>query len=318
MTLSIRFRNSPAQYSAPGTPLRTLVELATGEQTRVVGNPFEAVDIEFSSVHYNLFQRGSTDAKRLWDRVTRRPKTTGRLQAENPGPGQLGEASLRIWFTGENVRPPFGDWDLYLSFDLDSLGGRNQYFPLWWESVGCLGAPTFGFTSSPMNIEALLSSRAPLAAGRRKFVCAFIGNPTPMRLHTIRALESLGQVDIFGRAAGRPVADKSEVAKEYRYMLAFENDIYPGYVTEKVFEAWSCGTVPLWWGLDPSKYVNPNALINLADLESVDHLVDEVSKLEKNREAFEQVNASPILLRGPDLQTLVNAMAQACSSLRRG
>ena len=41
------------------------------------------------------------------------------------------------------------------------------------------------------------------------------------------------------------------VARNYRYFLCFENDLYPGYVTEKPIEAWASGSVPLWRGIDP-------------------------------------------------------------------
>lgn len=264
---------------------------------------------------YGLIARGTRDFRRSWDRISHRALAKGRFQSENPAPSRLGRAKRRFWFTGENVRPPIGDWDLYFSFDLDPLGGRNLYFPIWWESVGVLGPSSFSFTRSSITVNTLMQHRNIPRSPRRKFLCAFIGNPTPMRLHALKALSVLGDVDTYGRAVGRPVPDKWAIAKDYRYMLSFENDLYPGYVTEKVFEAWSCGTIPLWWGSDPAGYVNPKSLINLADLDSIDELVARVADLEADSSSFEAKLQEPILLRPPDLQDVYCALTRATIDL---
>jgi hypothetical protein len=34
----------------------------------------------------------------------------------------------------------------------------------------------------------------------------------------------------------------------YNFVIAFENVDYPGYITEKIMDAFQAGTVPLYWG----------------------------------------------------------------------
>ncbi len=43
-------------------------------------------------------------------------------------------------------------------------------------------------------------------------------------------------------------ADKQQTLREYNFVIAFENCDHPGYVTEKIFDAFRAGTVPLYWG----------------------------------------------------------------------
>jgi hypothetical protein len=219
----------------------------------------------------------------------------------------------RIWFTGENVRPPTKEWDLTLSFDVDSLDGTNQYLPLWWGEIGMIDGVRS--TSSDrlgreMTTSELMGSREVDTESRRGFVCAFINNPEPMRMRAIDMLRSIGDVDVFGRVSGRPVGPKAQVAARYRYCLCFENDVYPGYVTEKPFEAWASGCIPLWRGLDPAAYLNPSAIINAAE-GGLDAMVQRVFELEREPGALSQLAATPILLRKPNIKPVLSRIRNA-------
>ncbi|MBX2995767.1 MAG: hypothetical protein KF681_13130 [Bdellovibrionaceae bacterium] len=46
-----------------------------------------------------------------------------------------------------------------------------------------------------------------------------------------------------------PVKSKFEVLSQYRFAICFENaEKIPGYITEKIFDCFSCGTIPIYWG----------------------------------------------------------------------
>jgi alpha(1,3/1,4) fucosyltransferase len=46
-----------------------------------------------------------------------------------------------------------------------------------------------------------------------------------------------------------PVENKFETISNYKFCFSYENtDNYPGYVTEKVFDAWMAGCIPIYWG----------------------------------------------------------------------
>ncbi|MEK7114798.1 MAG: glycosyltransferase family 10 [Patescibacteria group bacterium] len=42
--------------------------------------------------------------------------------------------------------------------------------------------------------------------------------------------------------------DKPKTMSEYKFALCFENAIWPGYVTEKIFDCMAVGAIPIYWG----------------------------------------------------------------------
>jgi len=299
-SVTLRYRDSDPVMARPDSFLSLLVAESTGSTVEVVDDPKAHVDLQFASVQVPLPRKLVAEAARLATRALSRrtPGRDSRWKRENPEPS--GNAGAHIWFTGENVRPPAGAWDGYLTYDLDPLDGRNAYLPLWWQSVGLLGNAGSIFTSAMPAWEKLLQPREP--GGRRpKFTCAFINNPEPMRLHAIEELNKVGQVDVYGGAVGRPVPDKAAVAREYRYVLCFENDIYPGYVTEKPFEAWAAGAVPLWRGADPAGYLNDAAMINAASFTSLRDFSEAVAALDQDPARWASTATQPIIIKEPDL-----------------
>lgn len=217
-----------------------------------------------------------------------------------------------IWFTLENVRPPIGDWAATFSFDLDSFGGSNTYLPLWWHLLDFfqpLGIDHY--LGKGLRMDELQANRIAAIANRRGFACAFINNPEPMRLRAIEALQAIGTVDVFGALTGKVVPSKHAIASQYRYVLCFENDVYPGYVTEKPIEAWATGAVPLWWGDDAAGYLNPDAMINLHTVGSLDSMCDRIRFLESHPDEWESVASNPILIRRPDISGALAAVTRA-------
>lgn len=217
------------------------------------------------------------------------------------------DARVSIWFTGENRRPPLGEWDLRLSFDGDSTSLANRYLPLWW-----LLFPEMLLPSAPeataetllgraLTLDEVTSPRVAERRGRDRFACAFIANPEPLRLHAVRALSRIAPVDVFGAVGGRRVAAKQDVARRYRFVLCFENTAAPGYVTEKAFDAWGTGAVPLWNGLDVHGFLNDAALVNYATFPGMDEFCAHVARLDGDEAAWTATSSQPLLRRRPSL-----------------
>jgi hypothetical protein len=88
------------------------------------------------------------------------------------------------------------------------------------------------------------------------------------RLDAIRHFSRSADFDLFGRgwsdtstlsrveasAVARsyrgevPVFDKVETLSNYRFALCFENTAFPGYVTEKIFDCFVAGCIPIYLG----------------------------------------------------------------------
>lgn len=124
-------------------------------------------------------------------------------------------------------------------------------------------------------------------------------------MRVIEALQKIGRVDVFGGGSERgAVTDKYAVASNYRFMVAMENDLYPGYVTEKLVDSWTAGCIPIWWGLDEAKLFNPKAILNLASLGSIDKLVRKVEELEANASTYDEMWFQPLVTKPWSLDTV--------------
>lgn len=233
--------------------------------------------------------------------------------------GKDGTMSKRIWYTGENIRPPFQRYDATISFDIDTYGGTNFYLPLAVKELDWskdLGLPS-GFLSRTQRgttrpTPDVVSAERPVPfEPRPKFACAFIGNPHPIRMRAIQALRTLGTVDVFGRAVGRPVADKERIAQDYTFMVCFENDVYPGYVTEKLIDSYSAGCIPLWWGNDAARLLNRNAFMNAAEFDTLGEFVREVQRVGSSTALQHEILTQPLFCRRPSLGPLIGFLTQS-------
>jgi hypothetical protein len=84
----------------------------------------------------------------------------------------------------------------------------------------------------------------------------------------------------------------------YRFGLAMENANYPGYVTEKLPNAFLAGGVPVYYGTtDVFNLFNKDAFIYY-DIDDPQAALDRIAYFETNRTAYAEVLAQPILANG--------------------
>lgn len=211
----------------------------------------------------------------------------------------------KIWITFENRRIPSEGVDLTVSFDLDSNKGNNLYFPLLYSYIDFLETKS-KYVRHDVSFEHLQTRREDI--GRpikdRKFACTFINNPDPVRLRFLKELSKYGEIDIFGRYSNNYVPNKIVTGNEYKFNICFENDLYPGYVTEKPLEAWLSRSVPVYWGDDREGILNSASLINCAAYESLADSAQIIGSLASEHHVIEELIKSPLLnsdVKKPDL-----------------
>jgi hypothetical protein len=217
------------------------------------------------------------------------------------------KAEFNLWYTGENQRPPYGNWDAYLSFDSKIPHERNFYLPLWLLTSTnwvCELNLSYWGTPSP-KLDNLLRDRK-IGRKKERFACAFIGKNYPIRLHAIESLRNIGKVDVFGEGARNPVKNPSKVAQDYKFVLCFENDLYPGYVTEKPVEAYLCGAIPLYNGIDSLGYINKQAIINLNEFDSFDCWIECIENHHRDDSTYAKTYSQKLLNQTPDLSELIS------------
>jgi len=88
--------------------------------------------------------------------------------------------------------------------------------------------------------------------------------------------------DLYGRgwrAAEFPsyrgfIGSKLDCIKDYKFCFAYENmQNVKGYVTEKIFDAFMAGCVPVYWGAENIvEYIPKNCFVDRRDFESNEHL----------------------------------------------
>ena len=220
--------------------------------------------------------------------------------------------AFNIWCTYENRRPPAEGFDLTFSFDLDSYRGTNCYLPL-----------IYLYMSHPQteNLDSKYLVTCSTASQRREvdrsfleeklgFVSAFINNPHPMRLRAIKYLSKIGKIDLFGRSVNNYVEDKVGTAGLYWFNLCFENDLYPGYITEKILEAWISKSVPLYWGYDKAEILNPEAYVNLSNFKSLEDFLDYVSALFLDKDRMIEMINQPLFNKDFDYNNILDFLVK--------
>lgn len=105
------------------------------------------------------------------------------------------------------------------------------------------------------------------------------------RLKAVEFFEKVGEegFECYGRGWEKappyksfrgPCADKIGVIKNYRFSICYENcrDV-KGYITEKIFDCFAAGNVPVYWGAsNVTDYIPKDCFIDRRDFESLDEL----------------------------------------------
>jgi hypothetical protein len=94
---------------------------------------------------------------------------------------------------------------------------------------------------------------------------------------------------------------KIETMTKYKFSLCFENLKMDGYITEKIFDCFFAGTVPIYWGCtDIDKWIPANCYIDIRKFSTPKDLAfylksvsnDEIEKYKENAKKFLQSEAA--------------------------
>jgi len=207
------------------------------------------------------------------------------------------KSSKRIWWTGENLRPPIQMFDATYTCNLDDTAIENYFFPYWFYRLNW-GFGDNGFEYQP-NPSELLENRQ--EEKRNRNACSFSSSIEPHRKFVNYAVGGLMSLDEYGFSANKPVESKAQFASRYGFQVCTENDIYPNYVTEKVIEAWVSGNIPIWSGCDELQFLNKNAIIDVTGLTS-NEISEKISGVSDEQAAY--MRSLPILNRMPSLANI--------------
>lgn len=289
---------------------KELVEIATLEKVEIVGPSSKFIDLEITGPYAPSSDEVKTPFIKKVLRggfvtFTKGKHLSRRDLAVGVQPSK--KAKKNIWFTGENIRPPQGMWDGYFSYDTNLSSDRSVYFPAWfWTSTNLFNSTKKTYWGNDVpTIDQLLQHRE-FDYKKKKFCVSFIGKTYPLRLHALEALSKIKSVDVYGNSTRKIVQTPYIIAKKYNYILCFENDIYPGYVTEKPFEAYISGAIPLYNGFDKLGYLNTRASINLFEFNDLSSWSQYILEVENDISLYRSIYEQPLLNKRPSLDLAIN------------
>jgi FkbM family methyltransferase len=191
------------------------------------------------------------------------------------------KAGRKVFFSGEPfpARP-----DAAFNFTFDKNSENNVRFPLW-----------LGYINDYLLEENERRKNGITAIPKRDKFCSFISNgevKTTHRRTFVEKLSAYKKVDCGGQflnnigftvPRGVNCSGKIEHNNNYKFAIAFENEDYPGYVTEKICDIYKSNCVPIYWGTtDVVKDFNPTTFINARDFITFDELVEYVIKVDND------------------------------------
>lgn len=138
--------------------------------------------------------------------------------------------------------------------------------------------------------------------GEHTRFCAFVcRHEVDFRTAFVQELQRYKRVDCPGvclnnmEAIGKRWQDKIDFISQYKFVVAFENYVHPGYTTEKIIDALIAGCVPIYYG-DPNvtQRINPQAFINVSDFPTVNAAIAHIAEVDKDAQLYARYrNAEP-------------------------
>ncbi len=212
----------------------------------------------------------------------------------------LGDAKIKdknaskIFFTGEAMPTKLEGYDLSLGFDY--LEDQSNY----------IRAPLYYFYFKE-------KVSADYKRGRCKtdhpyFACFLVSNGyngfdgVRARDHLFYRLSLYKPVMSGGKHLnniGKVISpdETNEFLSKCKFTIAYENQTYPGYMTEKLFQAYFAGSVPLYYSDKKAQEdVNKKAIISAQEFKTEEEMVDYIIKVDQDEKKYCEIYEQPIII----------------------
>ena len=195
----------------------------------------------------------------------------------------------------ECIQPNFTWFDYYIGFHEPADFDRIIRAPYYMEDRKKLA-------NTKKQVDEILQEKTGF--------CNFIysnAQADPLRDQIFHALCGYKKVDALGkhlhnaestvispRYGGDWFLGSIEMKKPYKFSIAIENAVSSGYASEKIVSSMLGNTIPIYYG-DPniSEKYNPKSFIDCRKFDSLDSLVEFVSYLDSNDDAYKKMMAEP-------------------------
>lgn len=171
----------------------------------------------------------------------------------------------RIGYFCENLVPDFSVCEWAFGVPAEQELRNPKYKRIQWH-----GLNPNSLIKTDIDAEAIYASKT-------KFCNFLYGNPVPYREEFFRQLSKYKKVDAPGKRMnnmaginsqyqGDTWSIKRQFLSTYKFTIAFENYIYPGYQTEKLYDAMLAQSIPIYCG-DPNigEIFNTESFLNVPE-----------------------------------------------------
>jgi len=188
--------------------------------------------------------------------------------------------AIKIALSTENKIPDFNEADYAIGFI--HLNYLDRYFK-YFQNI-----------SLKLIINIINSRKYTLKAKKRKLFCAAVISNNKsgdlFRLKFIEELNKYKKIDMggnFKNNVGGCVKNKIKFLKSYKFSIAMENSDSDGYFSEKIFDSYLSGTIPIYYGdymLD--EYFNPKSYILIRGEKDMQHKIDYIKRIDNDENLY--------------------------------
>jgi len=128
---------------------------------------------------------------------------------------------------------------------------------------------------------------------KREKLFALLKKSTTLSVEALGACSNTKHVNIAGSYHGDAL---KQTYSQYQFVFAMENCQKPGYITEKIVNAFNSGAIPLYWGDDATvnKIFNKNAFVNVGDFKSLEDAAIYIEKLSQDHVRMQAIHEAPL------------------------
>lgn len=196
---------------------------------------------------------------------------------------------FKIFMTGENRR--FYNYKCHMGITFDHIDDTLHFrIPLYIHELYSLKNDSK--YDGPIDI-----------VDKSGFATFVVSNGTSQRrnelFHVVNSYKTVDSggphFNNIGHVIPRDTITKINFMKTRKFNLAFENSSYPGYVTEKILQAFYARTVPIYWGspcvdLD----FNPDAFINWHDYKNDKKFLERIIEVDNDEKLYNNMLNQPM------------------------
>ena len=205
-------------------------------------------------------------------------------------------AKCKIFFYGENLNsfPPYNNdkllydiFDLIVGFKHTDLSKKQIRFPLW-----LMYYKYYNYDEKD-NILTYIQSKYDENIKKEKSIFSCIiarhdrGGQRTIICDEISKYGELMCPSNYRKNTTMPDDDKINYLTKVKYNVCPENSVFEGYFTEKIFQAFEGGTIPLYWGTDlpEPEIINKNKYC-FCDIKNRERMKKSIHNVVKNPEQY--------------------------------